>query len=80
MAEKKEPTEETGLNPKWLDGLTFTGSTSKEVTENGVKKVRYTAFERPLDPGDVMSWKDYGSLVYIATKDGRKHAVTKKGK
>lgn len=69
-----------GINPKWLDGFVFRGAIPKEVEENGRKKMKYIPFERPLKPEDVMSFRDYGATVVIATKDGMKYTVAKKGK
>ena len=69
-----------GIDAKYLAGLKFHGATPKEVMKDGRKKMEYIPYERPLEPGDVMSHKDYGATVVIATKDGRKYTVAKKGK
>jgi hypothetical protein len=71
-------TDVQGLNPQWLKGLTYRGTTAKPVEEDGRKKVTYVTFERPLEAGDVLDWKDKGTTVVIVTKDGRKYSVSKK--
>jgi hypothetical protein len=70
--------DSTGLNPQWLKGFMFRGATPKATEEDGRKKVTYVPFERPLETGDVLDWKDKGTTVVIVTKDGRKYSVSKK--
>lgn len=77
--EVSEKIDLPGINPKWLSGLKWSGATPKEVVENGRKKMKYIPFERPLEPSDVMSFRDLGASVMLATTDGRKYTVSKKG-
>ena len=65
------------VEEKYLKGLTFTGATSKEVEKDGKKRVKWTAFERPMKAEDVLAFADKGSSVVIVGKDGRKHIVSK---
>jgi hypothetical protein len=68
-----------GIDPKYLKGFMFRGAKPKAIEEDGRKKTKYIPFERPLEPGDVMSFKDYGATIVVATKDGRKYTVKKGG-
>lgn len=82
IAEKEEalaPKKGETVPAKYLKGLTFAGADGKEVLDKKLnkKKTVYTPYERPLEPGDVMSWMDNGDRVVIATKDGKKHEVAK---
>jgi len=67
------------IDPKWLEGLTFTGANEKIVEKNGRKMRQGISFEIPLTKANVLSCTDYGDYVVIAGNDGRKHPpVTKK--
>lgn len=58
---------------EYLEGLVFRSSRQKK-TEDGTMNV---PTERPLRPGDVLSWVDNGDSVSIVTADGQKHTVDK---
>jgi len=77
VKEKEAQEGPKGIDPKWLKGLKWAGSEPKEVVENGKKKTKYIPFDRPLEPADVMSFRDQGASVVIATTDGRKYIVKK---
>lgn len=62
---------------KYLKGLVFSDAKHEELLDKKLnrKKLVHTPFERDLAPADVMSWRDAGDVVIIATKDGKKHEV-----
>ncbi len=64
---------------KYLKDLVYSDAKHEEVFDKklGRKKPLHTPFERPLKAEDVMSWRDAGDVVVIATKDGQKHEVKK---
>jgi tRNA(Leu) C34 or U34 (ribose-2'-O)-methylase TrmL len=70
---------ERKFDPKWLEGLVFHYADKKMVEKNGRKTLQAIAMQRPLKEEDVMSWKDYEDRVVIATNDGKKYTVKKKG-
>jgi len=61
------------IDKKYLAGLKFRSSKPEKV--DGV--IKHQRFERPLEPGDVLNWRDAGDVVIIATMDGSKYAVPK---
>ena len=63
---------------KHLTGLKFSGSTPKDVTEEGRKKTKYVPFERDLTLDDILSQNDYGDYFVIVTKGGVKYTIPKK--
>lgn len=74
MAETKQ------LDPKYLEGLTYSGAEPRQVMVDGVEKTRNIPLIRPLQPDDVLSWTDKGDAVVIVTTDGRKYCVFKNTK
>jgi len=62
------------IDKKHLAGLKFKSS-KKVKTDDGVK---HQAFERALQPTDVLAWSDQGATVTIVAADGQKHVVEKK--
>lgn len=58
---------------EWLKGLVFRSARTKK-TEAGT--VNHPT-ERPLTPGDVLSWNDNGDTVSFVTADGQKYTVDK---
>lgn len=82
IADKEEasaPKKGAPIPAKYLKGLTYNDAKHEEVYDKKLhaKKLVHTPFERPLEAGDVMGWKDNGDHVIIATTDGRKHEVKK---
>ncbi len=68
------------IDARYLKGLKFHSAESKTVVEDGRKVKKFMPTERPLEPEDVLSWKDKGDSVVIVTADGRKVTVSKSGK
>jgi hypothetical protein len=78
-APEKKDTEkaEKKFNPKWLEGLKFSFAEKEMIEKNGRKTLKATPKKRPLKEEDLLSWKDYGDRVVIATNDGKKYTVKK---
>jgi hypothetical protein len=76
----KETAEKGGakkFDPAWLKGLTYSFAEDEVIEKNGRKVHRPIAKKRPLKETDLMSWKDHGETIVIATKDGKKYSVKK---
>lgn len=63
------------IDPKFLAGLYYRSS---EPQKDDAGATRHVPTKRPLEPGDVLDWKDNGPTVTIVTADGKKHLVEKK--
>lgn len=61
------------MDKKLLEGLTFSGATSKKNEKTGKKE--WTKFTRPLTEDDLLSVSKDGKI--IVTKDGKKYDLTK---
>lgn len=64
------------IDKKLLEGLVYKSSKPKKTEEGTV----HVPTERPLQPGDVLDWKDNGNTVTIVAGDGQKHVVKKAAK
>lgn len=67
------------INKKYLEGLKFHSSESKDVTgEGGAIMKQYTRIERDLTADDVLAVRETDSEVIFVTADGQKYNVPKK--
>jgi hypothetical protein len=65
------------IGEKLLEGLVYRSAEKKEQAGKDGKKKINVPIERPLEPSDVLDWKDYGDYVVIVAADGQKHRVEK---
>lgn len=63
------------LDPDWLTGLQFRGSTVRKELVDGRPKLISKTFTRSLQPEDVLTFRVNGDIVTIVTTDGQKHQV-----
>jgi hypothetical protein len=81
MGEKK-------FDPKWLEEkdmntgekLVFFETEKNMVEKNGRKTLQAVRKARPLREEDLLSWKDYGDRVVMATLNGKKYTIARKVK
>jgi hypothetical protein len=64
--------------PEYLSGLSFRQSVRKVVEEDGQSKAAFSVEVRPLEPGDVLNFRETATEMIIVTADGQKHTVDKK--
>jgi hypothetical protein len=66
------------IDKKYLDGLIVTGSTEKQAkNENGRMTRKFTPYERPAKPSDVIAWTESDTAIGIVLRDGKKYRVLK---
>lgn len=66
------------IDKKYLKGLKFLTSKTKEVPGKDGQKIRqHIPYERALMPEDVLSWNETKDTIILATADGRKLTVEK---
>ena len=66
------------IDSKWLKGLVWSGAHDRGVKDVDGRKIRvYEAFTRPLEPKDVLSFKEITDGMIIVSSDGKKHTVMK---
>lgn len=70
------------LDKKYLDGLVMTGATQKKVKDpnTGRETMKATPYERQARLADVLSFSEYGDLVVIALRNGKKYRIQKSGR
>lgn len=66
------------IPPEYLSGLSFRQSVRKVVEEEGQLKAAFSVEVRPLEPSDVLNFRETATEVIIVTADGQKHTVGKK--
>lgn len=64
------------IDSKWLKGLVWTGAHDKGVKDVDGRKIRvYEAYTRPLEPKDVLNFKETSDGMIFVSSDGKKHGV-----
>ncbi|MBC7964236.1 MAG: hypothetical protein H7Y05_14990 [Steroidobacteraceae bacterium] len=63
------------LDPAWLEGLIFSGTTQERRIAEGRPRLVAIPFERELRPADVLGYRVTDSQVFLVTADGKKHTV-----
>lgn len=64
------------IDSKWLKGLVWSGAHDKGVKDIDGRKIRvYEAYTRPLEPKDVLSFKETPDGMILVSSDGKKHCV-----